>query len=208
MFRESEQAHAGHFSSRACNSKSYKSLMKRKAKTKSRSNSIHRKTRLKKHDTFHKESFIFKHIVPDSCQKCYCIRRSIFLIELALLILVLLMFATFALLHFEAQHEISNNVEYINFMQRIRSTTNITSNDFDKLVNYIGIDPIKGSENFVDYSSVDGTWVAGRSTSFGKVMFFSFTLITSIGYGDFSVTTVEGKLTSLFVSFLLLEAQY
>ena len=158
-----------------------------------------KKIMLTKHDTFHKESMLCKYLVPQACRKSYCIRRSIVLIESAMLILILLIFATFALLHFEAEVEITNNEEYIKFIQKIKTTTNITANDFDKLIDYIGVDPVTGTENFVGYDVKAGTWVAGRKESFVKVMFFAFTLISTIGYGDFSVSTIGGKWISLVV---------
>ena len=145
---------------------------------------------LKRYDTFYNESFIFKHFACESCKQSYCLRRSIFLLELIIVIFILLLFGTFALLHFEAESEISDNKIYVELMKRIR--TNVSDSDFQSLLNYIGRDPIRGTEHFVDYDLQKHTWIAGKSTSFGKVIFFSFTLISTIGYGDFSVTTSEG----------------
>ena len=146
--------------------------------------------KLKRHDTFYQESFIFKYFACESCKQNYCLRRSIFLVELIMVIFILLLFGTFALLHFEAESEISDNKLYVELMKRIR--LNISDSDFQSVLDYTGRDPIRGTENFVDYDMQKNTWNAGKSTSFGKVMFFTFTLISTIGYGDFSVTTPEG----------------
>ena len=87
----------------------------------------------------------------------------------------------------EAPYEMEQNKEYIDFMNELRTTTNISTHHFNKLATtYIGKDPVVGTNNF----------------NFGSTFYFCFTIMTTVGYGDFSVQTPGGKIVALILTFV------
>jgi hypothetical protein len=122
------------------------------------------------------------------------------LLEVFLLVCFITLVASFAIIHFESPVEQAQNEKYIAFMSRIKAEANLSKTDFDTLTSLIGIDPSAGTNNFVGRDDQADTWVPGGQYAFQRTFFYCFTIITTVGYGDFSVVTPEGKVAGLILA--------
>ena len=127
------------------------------------------------------------HILPGGCKNNFACISVLPLLELLLSVFLFLVFAALIIMAIEAPYEMEQNKEYIDFMNELRTTTNISTHHFNKLATvYIGKDPVAGSNHF----------------TFGSTFYFCFTIVTTVGYGDFSVQTPGGKIIALILTFV------
>ena len=97
----------------------------------------------------------------------------------------------------EAEDEINSNHAYVDLMAEIR--VNISGSAYDELLSFLGIDDIRGSENWVDYHPDEKDWKMHYLSS-SNAAFYVFTLAATIGYGDFAPATSGGKLVSILAA--------
>ena len=86
--------------------------------------------------------------------------------------------------HFEVQPENAERADYREHMLGLRRRYNITDDDFQDILDRIGT-PLD-----FDPEGSDRNWGSFNSNS----ALFSFTIVSTIGYGNFSPTTVGGKI--------------
>ena len=115
---------------------------------------------------------------------------------LIFLILVLLLSA-YLLQLLEAEEEIRQNVKLRELTQRIRG--NISAEAYAELVGFLGVDPDRGREGFVSFDAKTQNWTRHSAQAFLSSYYYSFSLATTVGYGDFYPRTVGGRLLSIFV---------
>jgi len=108
-------------------------------------------------------------------------------------VLTLCLFAVL-LMYIEGPAEVAFNREYTSMMAQIKA--NLTSEAFDELVHLIGIDPVLGLQNFVEFDGVD--WATRGFSAFITSFYVTFTMSTTIGYGDVPPLTNGGKIISVF----------
>ena len=133
------------------------------------------------------------------------------------LIVILIVFAVW-IQAIEAPLEITSNVEYVNLMQNIRSS--LSEQQFSLLSKHLKADPFVGnqyfssailnklpvaSDNITNVVVTSDSWTI-PTNPFGEglaqVIFFVFTLSTTIGYGNFAPASTEGKIVSIICMLL------
>ena len=128
-----------------------------------------------------------------------------------LLFFVLYLIAIF-LQSIEGPLEIERNIKYVTFMNEIQQKLNLKQ--WNALQQYLPSDPTTGSTNFITHlppvvSSVSlsnittdaSAWTMNQHPLKGglsNVIFFIFTLATTVGYGDFAPLSNGGKILSMF----------
>ena len=142
-------------------------------------------------------------------------RRSMW--SVLFLIVILIVFAVW-IQAIEAPLEITSNVEYVNLMQNIRSS--LSEQQFSLLSKHLKADPFVGnqyfssailnklpvaSDNITNVVVTSDSWTI-PTNPFGEglaqVIFFVFTLSTTIGYGNFAPASTEGKIVSIICMLL------
>jgi hypothetical protein len=168
------------------------------------------------------ETKIATKLCPHVCCKANHIggmcRRTI--LSFLMLLIALILFATW-IQFIEAPLEIERNVDYVHFMKDIQ--TSLAPEKWERLKQHLNMDPTQGSVYFTSYvgapsqtslapsiNSNNSTPVSARmwTTSYSpfenpNVVFYVFTLATTIGYGDFAPLTNSGKWISMLCLLVL-----
>lgn len=84
----------------------------------------------------------------------------------------------------EAERETADRTEYTEYMQDLNAKYNLTAEDFEELIERMGT-PLE-----FDPQSEDRNWGTTNSNS----ALFSFTIVSTIGYGNFAPVTDGGKI--------------
>ena len=164
-------------------------------------NRTHHPTKCGLHSVDEAEADCARQLCPhNSCREhnyCGNVRRSLYFFCVTMGLMW--MFGVI-LQSIEAPVEIADNIQYVSFMAEIRG--NLSATAYTTLVGHLGRDPIRGSENWVDYNDnannekENAGWET-RGLSASNAAFFVFTMAATIGYGDFAPVTDSGKWISI-----------
>ena len=103
-----------------------------------------------------------------------------------LVVLLLTMLGGVIFAHLEGPAEEAERAEYQSFLRRVKQS-NLTDEDFDTLVNYLGT-PLE-----TEGSQVEGHWTFPQDVLF----LHCFSIISTIGYGNIAPATDGGKIVTI-----------